>query len=73
MDGFLAILAMEGRNQVHGYLFSILFTHQLSLCWLGIIKIDSPKILKGFHKAIKLLLKIYIETPLDWLGDVYKK
>ena len=66
MDGFLAILAMEGRNQVHGYLFSILFTHQLSLCWHKIIKIDSPKTL-GFHKAIKFPLKFYIEALLDWL------
>ena len=64
MDGFLAILATEGRNQVHGYLFSILFTHQLSLCWLKIIKIDSPKTLKGFHKAIKFLLKFILKLLL---------
>ena len=64
MDGFLAILAKEGRIQVHGYLFSILFTHQLSLCWLGIIKIDSQKTLKGFRKAIKFLLKNILKLLL---------
>lgn len=65
MDGFLARLATEGRNQVQGYLFSILFTHQGSLCWLGIIKIDSPKTLRASIKLSSFYWNIYWSS--SWL------